>query len=127
NALLSARLDRLAPGERHALEAASVVGKVFWPGAVAELAPAEVRPSVPDHLIALARKQLLIPEAETFGGEEGLRFRHILVQDAAYRGIPKATRAVQHERFAGWLEQTAGERALEYEEIVGYHLERAAT
>ena len=34
-------------------------------------------------------------------------------------------RAELHERFADWLETTVGEQAVEYEEIVGYHLEQA--
>src|SRR5205823_3733082 len=47
------------------------------------------------------------------------------VRDAAYDSLPKETRAELHERFAGWLARTAGERPGEYEEIVGYHLEQA--
>jgi tetratricopeptide (TPR) repeat protein len=39
--------------------------------------------------------------------------------------MPKEQRADLHERFAAWLELAAGERLAEYEEILGYHLERA--
>ena len=49
----------------------------------------------------------------------------MLVRDVAYHGILKELRADYHERFADWLEREAGERANEYEEILGYHLERA--
>ena len=58
-------------------------------------------------------------------GEEGYRFRHQLIRDAAYAGIPKEVRAELHERFVGWIEKRAGERFVEVEEILGYHLERA--
>ena len=54
-----------------------------------------------------------------------LRFGHGLVRDVAYGGMPKADRARLHERFATWLEDVTGERADEYEAILGYHLERA--
>src|SRR5207237_6037288 len=40
NALLTARLDRLDPGEQVVLQCASVIGKHFWWTAVADLAPA---------------------------------------------------------------------------------------
>jgi predicted ATPase/class 3 adenylate cyclase len=126
NALLAARLDQLQPGERDVLQRASVAGKVFWWGAVAELSPPELRPEVGAHLHALMRKKLIFPEDQTtFPGEDGFRFAHLLVCDAAYRSIPKSVRAELHERFADWLLGKAGERELEAEEIVGYHLEQA--
>jgi tetratricopeptide (TPR) repeat protein len=53
------------------------------------------------------------------------RFRHLLIRDAAYEGMPKELRAELHERFAGWLEDVAGERIDEQEEILAYHLEQA--
>ena len=56
---------------------------------------------------------------------DAFKFRHILIRDAAYEALPKAERAVLHERFADWLEATAGDRLTELEEIVGYHLEQA--
>ena len=39
--------------------------------------------------------------------------------------MSKELRAELHEQFAAWLERAAGDRALEYEEILGFHLERA--
>jgi class 3 adenylate cyclase/tetratricopeptide (TPR) repeat protein len=125
HALLAARLDRLAPAEREVIQRASVAGKVFWWGAVAELSPESARPEVGSHLQTLVRKELVQPDTSTFAGEDGFRFGHILVRDAAYESIPKSVRAELHERFAAWLERRAGERASEYEEIVGYHLEQA--
>ena len=49
----------------------------------------------------------------------------MLIRDAAYESVRKDARAELHERFAAWLEQTAGTRLPEFEEIVGYHLELA--
>jgi class 3 adenylate cyclase/tetratricopeptide (TPR) repeat protein len=125
HALLGARLDRLTQAERDVIRCASVVGKVFWWGAVAELAPESVRPYVGGHLQTLVRKDLIRPEHSSFSGEDAFRFHHILIQEAAYRGTPKEIRADLHERFADWLERTAGQRVTEYEEVVGYHLEAA--
>jgi len=124
-ALLGARLDRLSPGERDVIRCASIVGKVFWWGAVAELAPEGVRSHVGSHLQTLVRKDLIRPERSSFAGEDAFRFHHILIQEAAYRGTPKEIRTDLHERFAGWVEAAAGDRGTEVEEVIGYHLEQA--
>jgi predicted ATPase/class 3 adenylate cyclase len=125
HALLAARLDRLEPEERAVIERASVIGKEFWRGAITELTPAEQRESAGPLLMTLARKEFIEPAVSIFPGEDGFRFRHILIRDAAYLGIPKETRAELHERYAGWLERTTGPRASELDEILGYHLEQA--
>ncbi len=125
SALLSARLDQLETGERAVIQRASVVGKIFWWGAVTELSPEEDRPRVGSHLQTLLRKELVRPDRSGFAGEDSFRFSHILVRDAAYESLPKRARAELHERFVAWLEARAGERAVEFEEILGYHLEHA--
>jgi predicted ATPase len=125
HALLAARLDRLEPEERAVAERASVIGKEFWRGAITELTPAGEREAAGPRLMTLTRKEFIEPAVSIFPDEDGFRFRHILIRDAAYLEIPKKTRAELHERFAGWLEQAAGERAAELDEIIGYHLEQA--
>ncbi len=125
HALLAARLDRLAPDERAVIESASVIGKEFWRTAVAELSSGPEGAAVGASLMTLARKELIEPAQSTFFSEDGFQFRHILIRDAAYLGIPKETRAELHERFADWLEESAGDRAKELDEIIGYHLEQA--
>ena len=117
-ALLAARLDRLDHLERHVLERAAVVGKEFWPGAVAALDGDH--PALGATLLGLVRRDLVEPAVSSIPGEDGFRFRHALIRDVTYAGIPKRTRAELHERFAGWVElRDAGE------ELVGYHLEQA--
>ena len=124
-ALLSARLDRLGPVERAVSERASIEGKVFHRGAVVELSSQEIRPQVGDNLQALVRKELVRPDHAQFPGEDAFRFRHQLIRDAAYEAMSKELRAELHEQFAAWLESAAGDRVLEYEEILGFHLEQA--
>jgi class 3 adenylate cyclase/tetratricopeptide (TPR) repeat protein len=123
-ALLAARLEQLDGEERAVIQRASVVGRVFYRGAVAELSPEPVREAVGSHLTTLVRRELIRPHATEFS-DETYRFRHILIRDAAYEAMPKETRAELHERFAAWLEARAGERLREYEELLGYHLEQA--
>ena len=123
-ALLAARLDRLNENERAVIERAAVVGKVFYEAAVLDLVPEASRPAVAESLGTLARKQLIRPDRPSLGGRT-FGFRHLLIRDAAYESIPKEVRAQLHDHFGRWLEHAAGNRVIEYEEVVGYHLEQA--
>jgi class 3 adenylate cyclase/tetratricopeptide (TPR) repeat protein len=124
-ALLAARIDRLESDERAAVERASVEGRSFHRGAVAELLPPPVRPTLGAALVALVRKDFIRPDRAEFPGDDGFRFGHLLIRDAAYEAVPKSLRAELHERYADWLEGKAGDRLAEFEEILGYHLEQA--
>jgi len=121
HALLAARLDRLPPSERAVLERAAVAGKEFVRSAVLELSDDAQRQEVDGALLTLVRKDLLAAKP---GREDAYRFRHALIRDAAYAGIPKELRAKLHERFGDWAITNAG-RAGELDEIVGYHYEQA--
>jgi predicted ATPase len=125
HALLAARLDRLEPAERSVVEAAAVVGRSFSGGAVLELVGGDDRAELERRLTGLVAKQLVEPDGARFAGEPTFSFNHILLRDVAYQGILKGQRSELHATFAAWLERVAGERANEYEEILGYHLERA--
>jgi class 3 adenylate cyclase/tetratricopeptide (TPR) repeat protein len=120
-ALLAARLDRLEPAGRDVLERAAVVGKDFWPGAVAALGEGEK--TLGATLLDLVRRELVQPAASTVPGEDGFSFRHALIRDAAYASAPLRRRAAHHERFAEWL--ASGDFGEEFDEIRGYHLEQA--
>ena len=122
HALLQARIDSLDGDVRVVMERGSVEGEVFHRGAVAQLSPGLVRADVESHLTTLVRKELIRSTAPTFPEDEGYRFRHLLIRDAAYESLPKATRAELHEQFADWL---ATHDLVEGDEIVGYHLEQA--
>ncbi len=125
HALLAARLDRLDPGERAIVEAGAVIGRSFGDEAALALARGGDRPELEPLLGALVRKQVVEPDGGRLAGVRTFSFKHILLHDVAYQGILKADRADLHARYAHWLEREAGERAGEYAEILGYHLERA--
>ena len=123
-ALLQARLDTLDASDRAVIERGAVEGKVFHRGAVTALAPAPLRDDVPTRLLSLVRRELVRPDRSQLPGDDAFRFRHLLIRDAAYESLPKASRAELHERFADWLDEHAG--LVEQDEIVGYHLEQAS-
>jgi DNA-binding SARP family transcriptional activator len=124
-ALLAARLDRLAAEDRTVLGAAAVVGTDFSRDALVDGTAVAGRDAIDLHLRRLIRRELLAPALSTLPGEQGLRFRHLLIREAAYDALPKEARAELHERLATWLEQSQPGRIAEYEEIIGHHLEQA--
>ena len=123
-ALLQARLDTLNDDERTVIQRGAIEGQVFHRGAVTALAPATSAVDVSKQLFALVRKELVRPDQALIAGDDAFRFRHLLIRDAAYEGLPKSVRAGLHEQFADWL--AAHAELVEQDEIVGYHLEQAA-
>jgi tetratricopeptide (TPR) repeat protein len=103
------------------LERAAVEGRNFKWSSVATLLPESDRAGLGHHLMALIRRELIQPDPSALAGEDAFRFSHVLIQEAAYNGLPKELCAELHERLADRLALTQdGE-----DEIVGYHLEQA--
>lgn len=119
-ALIAARIDRLAADEKHLLQSAALVGRVFWQGALESLVPDL---EVADLLEALCGRDFLLrEEGSTISGDLAFRFKHGLIRDVAYSGMSKARRAQEHQAFAGWVERHARD---ELAEIRAHHLEQA--
>jgi tetratricopeptide (TPR) repeat protein len=106
------------------LQRASVIGRDFSIGELGAISPTEERASLERTVETVASKELIRPLAAP-PGEERWRFRHLMIRDVAYEGIAKGVRAGYHERYADLLEERAGHRLEELEEIVAYHLDQA--
>jgi len=126
HALLEARLDQLGRAERATVEPAAVIGLEFSQTALAEMAPAAVRPALGEHLSTLTRKQF-VHLSMSVDASARYRFHHQLVRDTVYNGLLKRARAQLHIDFVRWADKVNADRdrALEFEEILGYHLEQA--
>jgi DNA-binding SARP family transcriptional activator len=124
-ALLGARLQRLGPGASSVLARAAIVGKDFDVEAIRELLPAEARGPLSRNIQTLVAKGLVEYEPSDRRPREEYSFRHILIQEAAYRTVPKSLRAELHHRFADWLEYVRWEPDTQRPEILGYHLEQS--
>ena len=122
SALLAARIDRLHDDERATVGCAAVIGTVFYAEAIAALTGTPL-PEVQQALGQLIRKELLRAAATDLPGLSAYRFLHVLVRDAAYTGLAKASRAIWHEQLADWLSSLGGDAVPE--EIVGHHLASA--
>jgi class 3 adenylate cyclase/tetratricopeptide (TPR) repeat protein len=127
HALLAARIDQLPEGERATVDPASVIGLVFPQVALQAIVEDDVRDQVPERLDALTTRQLVRPTDPADSENDEYRFTHLMIRDATYAGLLKRTRARLHERFVAWADEAnrETERATEFEEILGYHLEQA--
>ena len=124
-AVISARIDTLDPDRKSLLQDAAVIGKVFWPhalAAVTERDAAEVR----RELHELARTELVRrARASSLPGDEEYAFWHDLVHDVTYQQIPRAQRAERHRRTAEWIEAAATNRLADRAELIAHHYTQA--
>src|SRR4051794_1369825 len=124
-ALIAARLDTLTPERKALLHDASVVGKVFWTGAVAAMDDRDDA-VVRSGLHELSRKELVrAARRSSVKDQTEYSFWHALVRDVAYSQIPRAERARKHVAAAEWIERMAGDRVTDHAELLAYHYERA--
>jgi tetratricopeptide (TPR) repeat protein len=120
-AVLASRIDLLDASDKRALQAAAVVGRVFWPGPVAELTGAPSAELKEAFRRLETREMVLSRSGSTLAGQPEYLFKHILTRDVAYESLPRRERASAHGTVAAWLERTAGDRAGEFAELLAYH------
>ena len=122
-ALIGARIDRLPAGEKIILQRGSVIGRIFWAGAIDYLSPEYDADELEDMLDDLLLRDFVTREPRsTITGESAYRFKHVLIKEVAYGGLAKSGRAEYHTRFAEWLRERADKELLE---IRAYHLDHA--
>ncbi len=120
-AILSARVDRLESGDKAALQAASVIGRVFWSGPTLELVGGE-----PVAWTVLEDRGFVRRRPTTsIGGETEYVFKHALTREVVYGSVPKARRARLHALIAAWLERTGSGRD-EDAALLAHHYAQAA-
>ncbi|HMG64293.1 MAG TPA: AAA family ATPase, partial [Streptosporangiaceae bacterium] len=123
HALLAARVDALPPTEKHLLQAAAVVGRVFW----TEPLRRRLGDDLAGPLTALENRGLILAhQTSSLAGQVEFAFRHALLRDVAYASRPAAHRALGHADTAAWLEEISRERIGEVIELVAFHYAAAA-
>jgi hypothetical protein len=123
HALLAARVDALPPAEKHLLQAAAVVGRVFW----TEPLRRRLGDDLDRPLTALEDRGLILAhQTSSLAGQAEFAFRHALLCDVAYASRPAAHRALGHADTAAWLEEISRERVGEVIELVAFHYAAAA-
>jgi class 3 adenylate cyclase/tetratricopeptide (TPR) repeat protein len=121
--IIAARLDGLGAPEKALLQDASVVGKVFWLGAMAAIGGVD-RALAETALMGLERKELIQrARRSSVEGEAEYAFRHLLVRDVAYGQIPRAARIDKHLATAEWVEALG--RTDDRAEMLAHHYSSA--
>ena len=112
--VITARIDQLAPAERRWLRTAAVLGVQFDPQVLLEVLTTDG--DEPD----LTR----LGEFLDLRGGEG-SFRHALVRDTAYEGLPFTRRRDLHAKTGEVLEARAGNSADAHADLLSLHFLRA--
>jgi class 3 adenylate cyclase len=120
-AVLAARIDLLEDVEKGALQAAAVIGRVFWPGPVRDL----LGGAEPDFGALEERDFIRRRAGSSLTGEREFAFKHALTREVSYASLPKARRARLHAGFAEWLERV-GEGRDEWAALLAHHYAMAA-
>jgi class 3 adenylate cyclase/predicted ATPase/type II secretory pathway predicted ATPase ExeA len=120
-ALLMERVDRLGP-IKEIVQIGAAIGREF----TYELLRATVE--ITDSQLHSALDRFVASGLILQEGERSLsryRFKHMLVQEAAYNTLPKKSRRLLHARIAKTLEEKCAERAQLEPELLAYHFEQA--
>jgi oligopeptide transport system substrate-binding protein len=102
--ILQARLDRLDPAAREVVAVAAVIGRRFGMPLLEIVLDPQTLPAA---LTELQRLELIVEERRRPFPE--YRFRHGLVQEAAYASLTETARATLHARVGAALEQLVGD------------------
>ncbi|MFL6068312.1 MAG: AAA family ATPase [Gaiellaceae bacterium] len=123
--MIAARLDALSREEKELVQDAAVIGKVFWPGAVAAMGDRSPF-ALEEPLHALERKEFIRRERQSaVAGETQYAFLHALVRDVAYGQIPRGQRVDKHRLAAEWIEALSHERSEDRAEMLAHHSRQA--
>lgn len=105
---IAARLDALPARARGTAVSASVIGRTFWRGALAQLVP---HAELDAGLDVLQRRGIIRREpVSTFPDDEEFSFKHILVRDVAYSTLTRNACEQAHADVARFLERKVRDR-----------------
>ena len=122
-AAISARIDAFPPGARTALLHASVIGQSFWRDVLARLGELS---DVDEALEALEARGLVQRRSESqVEGDVEFVFKHVLIRDAAYGTLPRASRRELHAATAAHLIESSVPDPDELGWVLAYHWREA--
>ncbi|MFN2490056.1 MAG: adenylate/guanylate cyclase domain-containing protein [Actinomycetota bacterium] len=120
--IIAARLDALPRAEKSLILDASVVGKVFWRGALQRLQPER---DIDESLDLLERKDFVRRERTSrFHGDSEFTFKHMLIREVAYSILPRRARRERHAVIARFIESAAWQSA-EAASVLAHHWKEA--
>jgi tetratricopeptide (TPR) repeat protein len=122
--IIAARLDGLTRDERGLLQTASVVGRIFWHGAIRAMGWDGA--SLDAALETLEGRDLILRQATSrLSGDTEYLFKHVLTMEVAYGTLPNRSRRKLHATVARYLESTMGDRVRGSASLLARHWKRA--
>ena len=118
---LMARLDRLGPA-REVAQVGSVIGRGFSYQLLRDVAGMDDAP-LQAALEKLAEADIVLVQG--LPPESDYRFKHALIQDAAYENLLKSRRQVLHRRVAETLRDRFADTAAAEPEVLAHHFTQA--
>ncbi len=115
--IISARLDRLGVDTKRIAQEASVIGRTFRDEILSKIT--SVPGSVGRHLEQLERIDMI--RKRTLNHEPEYIFKHVLTQEAIYKGLLRRDRSEIHGRIAKVLEIQFEDRLSEFYETLAFH------
>jgi class 3 adenylate cyclase len=130
--VIAARIDRLAASEKHALQTASVIGRIFQRRLLAYLLRDEVAESQLDPSLHELRRRELIRIREAIGDDPSdspvdaeYIFKHAVTQDVTYHSLLHARRKSLHRAAAEAIETLFPEHLDDLSATLAYHYDKA--
>ena len=120
-AVLAARIDRLAASEKQVLTAAAALGTRFSGDTLRALFADQPGARFQGQMNRLAEAGLL-REDRTGDGDYG--FTHALIQEVAYAGLPASRRRALHADIVRAIQQVFADRLPEQAERLTYHAQQ---
>ena len=123
--VVQARLDLLPSRERDVLGRASIVGRIFWDGAIPPAGDSdEPDTTLAQDLESLERKDLIYADDDAhFAGTDQYVFKHAILHDVTYESVLKRLRRLYHRRVADWL--AGRDEATSYAALIASHYSHA--
>ena len=125
-AVIAARLDTLPADSKRLLQAASVIGHLFWSGALAAITEGD-ESTVQARLHELVRRDHLRPSRSSrIADQAEYTFAHALIADVAYAQLPRSERGRLHVGIAEWHAARVTDADVSPDSaVVAFHYQRA--
>lgn len=127
--VLAARIDLLSQLEKQTLQSAAIIGRTFWLSGVLELTENLDEATVLLTLDTLIQRDFIVETEKALRTpiehDRVFSFKHILIRDVVYNNIPRVRRSQKHAQMAIWLEETVGDQAERFAELLAYHYKLA--
>jgi tetratricopeptide (TPR) repeat protein len=122
-AVLGSRVDRLAPSDKHLLQAALTIGFSFSLTLLSETLDGESQHDLQQSLVRLSgsglvRETSLFPQIQ-------FSFAHSLTREVIYEGMPLEKRRSLHGKIVAAVEFDYADKLTEHVEMLAYHAARA--